>query len=148
MIYDREKIGIWFAEAVNHPNVARLDTEDSVALIYRGFKLEIFEEIGVIYDVRHRNLYSDVSKKNLRLMNEVGFIKACDLIMYERDLSRIKSSMRRLSYLENKKLRLERANPIKNKRRINGVKSKQEEVQSNYFLYVSRSRQLAQKLEL
>ena len=148
MTYDREKIRQWFLEIENHPNAARVDTLESAGVIYKGFKLEVFEEIGCIFDVRHRDIYSPVSKKNLRLMELMGFEYACDKIMYERDVQREQKSLRILSRLERKMDMLIREDPVKNKRRINGVKKDKLRIHRDYLMYVTRGRELKQKLNL
>lgn len=148
MIYDREKIRQWFLEIENHPNAARVDTLESAGVIYKGFKLEIFEEIACIFDVRHRDLYSKPSKRNLKIMEMEGFEYACDKIMYKRDLQRIERTMRILSRLENKKTKLNRDDPKKNSRKINGIKKKMDQYMQDYFMYVNRSKELKQKLDV
>ena len=148
MTYDREKIRQWFLEIENHPNAARVDTLESAGVIYKGFKLEVFEEIGCIFDVRHRDIYSPVSKKNLRLMELMGFEYACDKIMYERDVQREQKSLRILSRLERKMDMLIREDPVKNKRRINGVKKDKLRIHRDYLMYVTRGRELKQNLNL
>lgn len=148
MVYERELIEEWFVEVMNHPESARLNTDESIAVIYKGFKLEIYSDIACIFDVRFRDLYSPVSKKNCNLFKRVGFERGCDTIQYHRDLQRIERSKRRISQIETKKMRLEKQNEPKNRRTINGLESKKGNILQDYYMYVSRSFHLKKKLNV
>lgn len=146
--YNKEKIQEWFEEVKDHPEAARLDGEDTRAVIYKGFKLEVLDNVAFIFDARFRDLYSSVSKKNLRLMENLGFERACDTIQYHRSLQRMERYKRKLSKMETNQLRLGKTNKKSSQRKINGLQKKKEQALQEYYTLVNLSQNLKRKLEV
>lgn len=76
----------WFEEAEKHTKVFRDKT--SLFIIYKGFKITKSIDKYFIQDVRFRDVYSEVSPKDNKILQEFGFIKGVDLITFNRDLAR------------------------------------------------------------
>lgn len=147
MEYNRKTLEKWFNEAQSLPGAVRIDTDSSVSIIFKGFKIELFENIGYIYDVRFRDLYSPVSKKNLHLMEEIGFFLACVKIMYKRDLDRLKRQKRILSTLSTQQIRLKSTGTSGAMRQYRGIESRKALELKYYYAYLRRSKRLEQILQ-
>lgn len=142
MEYNRKTLEKWFHETQGLPGVARIDVPGSRAIIYKGFKIELFDTIGYIYDVRFRDVYSPVSKKNLHLMEELGFPLACMKIMYTRDVERLRRQKRILSTLSTQQLRLHSKGTPGAFRKARGIETRKQLELEYYYMYLRRSEML------
>lgn len=77
----------WYEKARRHGAVTYRD-KDVEFIIYKGIKLEKTNDGLRMLDVRFNDFYTRVSKRDKRVLKKHGFIKGCDILMYNRDLMR------------------------------------------------------------
>jgi hypothetical protein len=132
----------WFKQAMNYTRTFK--TLDSRFTIYKGFKLTETDEGFSIQDVRFSNMYSEVSKKDMNTIIELGFIRGVDTISFERDTKRVESYKRRTEILYDKKKKFTKELPKNralNEKRIRNIDIKIEEFIDLMFFYQVRIKQ-------
>jgi ribosomal protein S8 len=121
-------------------------------IIYKGFKITKDEEGFNIIDTRFHDFYSKVKKSDLDLLESQGFIKGCDIIMYNRDIRR---ANRHRHILE--ELTLEKESIVKSKGKVStrkyrmGMDRVSKEIRHHLdklFLYNTRKKQIEIKYNL
>ena len=138
MEYDRKTLLKWFDQVDALIESARVDGLESKAVIYRGFKIEIFDTSAYLFDVRHRDLYTPVSKKNLKLMEKLGFVMACNKISLERNQQQIERSKRLMATMATKQKRLKSKDTPGSRRQYNGIENKRQQLMQDFFTYTQR----------
>ena len=66
-------------------------------IIYKGFKILRDEENTRIMDVRKTDFYSEVTIEDFNVLCTQGFVKGCDILVYNRDCKRVKYYKGRLA---------------------------------------------------
>jgi hypothetical protein len=90
----------WFKEGFGYDAVVKLSYSDGTSLIYKGFRLfKKLDDTYTIQDVRGSEFYSPVKKEDLALLESLGFIKGCDIIMLNRDKLRVETYTRKIEKL-------------------------------------------------
>lgn len=147
MEYNRNTLKMWMEQVRDLRHCAHLDTDESVAIVYMGFKIELFEMTGYIYDVRSRDVYTPVSKKNLAMMEHLGFPLACKKIMYLSDIKRKERQRRLYTSLSTKQHSLLKEGTPGALRKYNGIESRRKYELSLYFFYAKRCERLKAELK-
>ena len=117
----------------------------STFVIYKGFKISSFDDGSFeIFDTRFSDVYTKVSLKDMKVFKSKGFIKGANLLMYDRDVKRVKDYTKKLEklYSERDKYnqKLETNVSFYSKR----IKNCEDSIQSNLdllFFYSSRVKQ-------
>lgn len=78
---------IWFEEAKRYGAVYYKEPGVEF-IIYKGIKLEKTNDGLRMLDVRFNDFYGRVPKRDKKFLKKHGFIKGCDIMMYNRDLIR------------------------------------------------------------
>ena len=143
----------WYKECVDNKSLRSFRDKDSEFYIYKGFKLERVLDIIILKDVRYNDFYNKVFKKDKKILKKHGFIKGCDLIMYERDSLRVNRHKGLLEslYIERKKVEKNYKNPRKRKSSEKRLRSIGPAIQENIdfmFFYDARRIQTKEKYKL
>ncbi len=142
----------WWSECAGYEDIPLYKDSHSEYYIYKGFKLTRSEGILEILDVRRSDFYDPVTKGNLRTLKAYGFIKGCDIIIYRRDLKRIKSYTRILARMYTERDGLEKqlrtGNRITLEKNLRGLTQRIRGAIDLLFFYDSRSKQIKSKYNL
>jgi hypothetical protein len=136
----------WFKQAINSSRIFK--TLDSRFIIYKGFKLTEKDGEFFIQDVRFSNMYSEVSKKDMDTIINLGFIKGVDAIGFSRDVKRVQSYIRRTEVMYDKRKKFNKELPKNrtlNEKRIKNINIKIEEFVDLIFFYQVRIKQFNTK---
>jgi hypothetical protein len=132
----------WFKQARNLTRT--FNTLDSKFLIYKGFKLTERDGEFFIQDVRLSNMYSEVSRKDMATIINLGFIKGVDTISFERDSKRVDAYKKRTELLYDRRKKFTKELPKNrtlNEKRIRNINLKIEEYIDLMFFYQVRIKQ-------
>lgn len=137
----------WFEESIKSLKV--FVTADCDFIIYKGFKISKFFEGGYrIQDTRFNDFYSDVTKSDLLVLKDNGFIKGAKIIMHERDLKRIKIYEKKIEKLYSDKDKFKSllsTNKTFYSKRINNCEEGIEATSNLLFLFKIREKQFKQE---
>lgn len=119
MEYSQISAASFYKEGLDYTHIRV--TKDESFVLYKGFKILKNKGEYTMLDCRYCDNYDNVSKQNIKIFNELGFIQGADLIQYRSALksfvlikekltaTQIKSSLkedqnfqRKLSEYENK----------------------------------------------
>ena len=150
------KIRCWYNEAIKHCREHSTAKENFI--IYKGFKISccVNSRLGVKFgfilrDVRKSDNYSDVSEKDLKELNDRGFIAGCDHLSYIRDNEAIKKLTLsvEMMYAKTKKAKKELPkNKRLNLKRIRCLKVNIDIVIDQMFIHKIRIEQFNSKYNL
>ena len=102
----QEQLKKWFNEVSKVAPVH--DTTNGRFVIYKGFKLGLFEEGYRLYDVRFSDMYSQPSSHSISIFEVAGFVKGCDQIRYHRDIKFVNQFTKKLEKFYNKRKHCQR----------------------------------------
>lgn len=118
-------------------------------LLYKGFKLIKNGDEYSILDIRKFDHYSPVKDRDLIILENEGFVRGCDLILYNRDIHRIQvcndAIIRKTLLKKGYKEKLHE-DPRGYKKKIGICERQNEELIVLLRFYESRSSQLKKKL--
>lgn len=69
--------------------------------IYKGFKISLVEGMYRIQDTRFRDMYDKVSKKDMKVLNLMGFVEGADTLAHARDCKRVENYHKKVEKLYN-----------------------------------------------
>lgn len=92
------KLASWFKD----PRVYRYNKTEEEFAFYKGFKITKVGRRYILEDIRFKDFYTPVKPKDKEILEREGFIKGCDLIMYKRNMKKIKLYNKKIEWLRNK----------------------------------------------
>lgn len=134
-----------FERGLNDPDFVKVDFKDKVRLIYKGFSITRYND-GILFltDCRHSTFYNDIKPQELKIFEENGFKKACEIIQMQSDELKVSKIKRNIARLHNQKAGLQKANPSNPK--IKSIDNSMAKLVDSLFFYNSRLQQLKNKL--
>lgn len=143
----------WFNECLSNNDVKVFNDGEFEFVIYKGVKLVKTNDGFRLLDVRFNDFYSRLAKPYKRILRKHGFVKGCDIMMYERDLMRCRKYERYLEELYTYKKRLLKKldevtykRPIRKK--LGVMERKASDAIDDLFFYNSRKEQFEVKYKL
>jgi hypothetical protein len=147
MEYDIELLSRWFESVDGYPGSGRVDGLGYIAVIYHGFKIELWESgEGYLYDIRWKDIYDEVFKEDLAMFIDHGFVLGADLICYKRSLSQMKRHLRIMSKLLDRQKRLKSLDTKGSRRSYNGIQNVLDRMDREYSVFQNKSERLKEKL--
>jgi hypothetical protein len=141
----------WFEEYLSSVG-GLFSSKEHNFILYKGFK--IINEQGTyrIQDVRRNDFYSEVFATDLAMFKEHGFVRGADLIMYNRDVTRVRRYTSRLEMTYTRRDHLRglppEGRPKGYAKAVNTVDKKIRECVDKIFFFQTRLKQTAIKLKL
>ena len=121
-------------------------------IIYKGFKILMDEEQIQIKDVRKNDFYTEVDPGDFSTLTHLGFVKGCDVIVYNRDCRRVAYYQHKLGQKVNEReeVRSQRAtmDPRKYLVRLDSVQKSITDFKDKLFFFEVRKTQIENKYNL